>query len=63
MTDRCEGCGVLERGVLFMETLENFRGHMMCGWCKTKWQKHEKIVGRTINLVEYRKGLPQKRGG
>ncbi len=56
--EQCEGCGVIENGRILHEVFSGFRGHTLCVWCRTEWRRKEALLHRTIELDEYKKGLP-----
>lgn len=52
--NQCEGCGVVEDGVICKEVIEKYRGHNICQWCLNKWKRLEKKLGRVLSIEEYK---------
>ncbi len=51
---RCCSCGVIEYGREFNERLFEFRGHLLCSFCREFWLSNEKKTGHEIDFRKFK---------
>ncbi|KKM15629.1 hypothetical protein LCGC14_1694060 [marine sediment metagenome] len=54
---QCECCGIKEQGEIYDEELIEFRGHMICSWCKGHWLEMERKLGRTLRIKDFQRAF------
>ena len=57
---QCFSCSVVEGSKICRETLVDFRGYSICGWCVSRWKRREALVGREISFDSFKTGILNK---
>lgn len=55
----CEACGILCGPGHLEDSLGNYRGHKICGYCPKAWERLDKELGRETTWEEFTRPTPK----